>query len=515
LPDGAARSRGLLGHKAVLSYLALATFVLHMLFNGRYGYFVDELYYLACSEHLDWGYVDQPPLIALVTHLTRLLLGDSLHALRFFPAVAAGLKVLLTGLIVRELGGRRYGQVLACVAVMVAPLYLGIDNLLTMNALEPVFWMGCAYVAILIFKGGSQRLWLLFGLLAGLGLENKHSMLFFGFGFFLGLLLTPERRFFGSVWIWLGGLLALLIFLPNLIWEIHRHFPTIELLQNVQRSGRNVPLGWLGFILQQILFMHPLAFPMWLAGLGYYLFVREGRPYRVLGWTYLVILACFLLLRGRIYYLAPAYAMLFAAGAVVFENFVERRRWEWLKPTYLLALVLTGALLAPFAFFPVLPVETYIRYSRALRFGPPPIETHRLGPLPQIYADMFGWQEMAAAVAGAYDKLSAEDQRRCAIFGQNYGQAGAIDFFGTRMGLPKAISGHQNYFLWGPRGYTGECMIVMDDRPERLAELFDHFEKVASVYHPYSMPYQHFDVYLCRGLHWPLDKVWPQLKHWN
>jgi len=138
-----------------------------------------------------------------------------------------------------------------------------------------------------------------------------------------------------------------------------------------------------------------------------------------------------------------------------------------------------------------------------------------MGPLPQIYADQFGWKKMAETIAGVYNKLSPEDKHRCAIFGQNYGQAGAIDFFGAKMGLPNALTGHQSYYYWGPRGYTGECMIVMDDRPERLSQLFDRYEKVATVYHPYSMPYQHFDVYLCRGLHWPLEEIWPQLKKWN
>jgi len=500
--------------KTLVAPLSLAAFLLHIILNGRYGYFVDELYYVACSHHLAWGYVDQPPLIAVVTWITRLSLGDSLHALRFFPAVAAGLKVLLTGLIARELGGKRFAQALACLAVIGAPLYLGIDNLLTMNAFEPLFWMGCAYVSILILKGGSAKLWLLFGLLAGVGLENKHSMLLFGFAFVIGLLLTPERRFLRSPWPWLGGLLALVIFLPNLLWEIRHDFPTLELLRNVRASGRNVSLSPVDFLLQEIVLLQPLACPLWLAGLWYYLGSAAGKRFRVLGWTFLVILACMLMLHGRVYYLVPAYPMLFAAGAIAFDNFAERRHWVWLKLGYVAVLVLTSVVFAPFA-LPVLPVRTYIRYSQVLDYEPPRLETHRLGPLPQVYADQFGWREMAEAVAGAYNRLSPEDRARCAIFGQNYGQAGAIDFFGPPMGLPKAISGHQTYFLWGPRGYTGECVIVMADRPERLGQLFDHFEKVGTVYHPYSMPYEHFDVYLCRGLHWPLKEVWPKVKNWD
>jgi hypothetical protein len=513
--ENPARDEGPGRDLAAAGALSLGTFILHMLVNGRYGYFVDELYYLACSHHLDWGYVDQPPLIAVITWVERITLGDSLHALRFLPAVADGLLVLLTAWMARELGGRRYAQILACVAVSLAPLYLGLDNLLTMNAFEPLFWMGCALVAIKIMKGGSPQLWLPWGGLAGVGLENKHSMLFFGFGFLAGLLLTEERRFLRSRWPWLGALLAFLIFLPNLIWEIHHGFPTIELLRNVQRSGRNVSLSSASFLGQQILVMDPMAAPLWFAGLWYFLRDEAGRKFRALGWTYLSIVLCFLILRGRVYYLAPAYPMLFAAGAIVFQRFAERGNRAWLKIAYVTVLIITGAVEAPFAYFPILPVEKYLAYSLAFHFGPPRIENHSMGPLPQLYADMYGWKEMAGAVAIAYNKLSPEDKQHCAIFGQNYGQAGAIDFFGAKMGLPGAISGHQSYFYWGPGKYTGECMIVMDGSPDKLSKQFDSWEKVATVYHPYSMPYQHFDVYLCRHLHWPLAQAWPGLKHWN
>ena len=516
MSDATSSQRAGRGDRNVIGACSLGVFVLHMLFNGRYGYFIDELYYLACSRHLDWGYVDHPPLIAVVTWLERVTLGDSLHALRFLPAVAAGLTVMLTGLIARELGARRYAIVLACLGVGIAPIYLGLDNLLTMNAFEPLFWMGCALIGMKIIKGGNPKLWLLFGLLAGLGLQNKHSMLFFGFAFFVGLLLTPERRHLREPWIWLGGAIAFVIFLPNLLWEIHRHFPTIELLQNVRRSGRNVSLSWVGFLLQQSLSLHPLAAPLWLAGLWYTFRDPAGKRFRILGWTFLIILFWLLVLNGRVYYLAPAYPMLFAAGAMAFQNWAERHSWNWLKPAYVAVLLVTGALLAPLACFPILTAEQYIAYVRATRLRTPRIETHRLGPLPQIYADQFGWKEMAEVVSHAYNQLSPEDQQRCAIFGHNYGQAGAIDFFGAKMGLPNAISGHQNYFYWGPRGYTGECVIVMDDRAEHLSRYFDSVEKVGTVYHPYSMPYEHFDVFLCRKPKFgTLQQIWPQLKSWN
>ena len=199
---------------------------------------------------------------------------------------------------------------------------------------------------------------------------------------------------------------------------------------------------------------------------------------------------------------------------MAWEAWLSRPRLWWLKLAWPASLAVTAAVYAPLA-IPVLPPATYVRYTKALHVAPPAIETHKLGPLPQLFADQFGWEEMAAAVARVYNDLPPEVRSKTAIFGQNYGQAGAIDMFGPKYGLPPAISGHQNYFLWGPRGYTGESMIVMDDRRERLEKLFAAVQKVASVYHPYSMPYQHFDVFYCRGIKQPLSEIWPQLKRWD
>jgi len=505
------------GEWALLGGLSFVVFAAHMLVSARYGYFVDELYYIACSKHLAWGYVDQPPLIAVITWLERVTLGESLTALHFLPAVAAGSRVLLTGLIARELGARRFGVLLACVCVMAAPMYLGLDSLLTMNVFESLFWMGAALIALKISNGASQKWWLLFGAVCGVGLLNKHSMLFFGFGLFVGLLLTEQRKQFASPWIWLGGVIALLIFLPNLMWEVNRHFPTVELLRNVQASGRNEEMGPLKFLVVQAMIFNPLTAPVWIAGLVELLRDGEGRGWRVLGITYLVIMICMLTMHGRMYYPAPAYGMLFAGGGVALERwFAAVRSGRWLRPAYVALIAITGVLLAPFAYFPMLTVEQYMAYAEFWHYEPPRLETHRMGPLPQIYADQFGWKEMAQVVADAYHKLPPEEQKRCAIFGQNYGQAGAIDLFGAQMGLPAAISGHQNYFYWGPRGYTGECMIVMADTPERLHESFESVEFAGHVEHPLSMPYEHFDVYVCRRPKFgTLARLWEKIKRWG
>ncbi|HEV3333843.1 MAG TPA: glycosyltransferase family 39 protein [Bryobacteraceae bacterium] len=499
---------------AVVLTLAACKLLVHLYAGRHYGYFVDELYYLACSRHLDWGYVDQPPLIAGITWIVRSLLGDSLPALRFLPAIAGAGTVALTGLIARELGGNWFAQGVAALAVLIAPGFLALGNLLTMNAFEPVFWLACAWLLLRILKTGDQKLWIWFGVLAGLGLENKYSMAMFGAGLIVGLVLSPQRRALASPWIWIGGLIAFLLFLPNLLWNIQHHFPFLELQANIRRSGRDVPLGPVAFFGQEVLTMHPLNVPIWMAGLWFYFFSKAGKPYRPLGWAWVFTAVVVVALSPRVYYLYPAFPVLFAGGAVAWEGWLQRPQLAWWKFALPALMAVTGAILAPLA-IPVLPPETYVRYTEALHLAPPAIETHRLGPLPQLFADQFGWEEMAATVARVYNSLPPEVRRTTAIFGQNYGQAGAIDLFGPRYGLPPAISGHQSYFLWGPRGYTGESVIVMAGRQQRLESQFASVEKAASVDHPYSMPYEHFDVFYCRGLKQPLSKFWPQVKSWD
>ncbi len=502
---------------ALVAYLAAGLLLFHMLFARQYGYFRDELYFLACGQHLDWGYVDQPPLIAVIAALARVLFGDSLQAIRFFPALASAGLVLLTGLLVRELGGRRFAQALAALAVMLAPASLGSDHYLSMNAFEPLFWMGCVYFLIRIVKTGNSKLWLWFGVLAGLGLENKQTTILFGFAVVAGLLLTSERRLLRSPWMWMGGLAAFLIFLPNLLWQYQHGFPMIELQHNIRAMGRNVSLSPLQFILQQIMYLSPLTCPIWLAGLGYYFFSRDGKRYRALGWAYLIMLATLIVLNSRVYYLMPAYPMLLAAGAVLLQQLFDRGRyWRWALAAYAMLIVATGALVAPLA-MPILPEATYIRYATALHLQQPAIENRKTGPLPQFFADMHGWEEMAAVAARVYNGLTPAEQVKTAIFGENYGVAGAIDLFGPRYGLPKAISGHQNYFFWGPRDYSGEIVIWLGGSvtPERLTRMFQSAEPVAQVYNQYAMPSENFPVYLCRGFKGDLRESWPRFKSWR
>jgi Dolichyl-phosphate-mannose-protein mannosyltransferase len=492
----------------------MAALLVHLLTNGRYGYFRDELYYIACGRHLAFGYVDQPPLSILLLRFSEVLLGDSPFAIRLLPALAGAATVALAGVIARELGGRVWAIALACAGSLCALFNLGVGNFFSMNAFEPLFWMGAVYLLVRIINGGSPSLWLWFGVLLGLGIENKHSTVFFGAGIFAGLLLTAERRHFANKWIWLGGAIAFAIALPNFLWQTRHHWPTYELLSNIAHSNKNVALSPAQFIAQQITLMNPATLPLWLGGLLWLFASRDGRRYRAIGIIYLVTLAEFIILHGKSYYLAPAYPMLFAAGAVAVER-VLAARLQLFKPLLLAAIIVSGAVLAPIV-LPILPPEKLVAYMRAIHMEPPRTETSHTAALPQVFADQFGWEQMVGSVAQVYHQLKPDDQKHAAIFCQNYGEAGAIDFFGPKLGLPPAISGHQNYFLWGPRDWNGEVILVLDTNDEDERKLFSFVEDLGQVVSSlWAMPFeQQTHVYLCRDLKMSVGELWPRVKKW-
>lgn len=491
--------------------LAIFAFLLHLAFNGGYGFFRDELYYAANGQRLAWGYVDHAPLAPFLARATRWLLGDSLRALRFLPALSSPAKVLLGGWMAREMGGRKTAQFLAALLVLLAPIYLTFDNFFSMNAFEPVFWMASAAIVLRILNGGDRRLWLLFGVVAGLGLQNKHSMLFFGSGLAVGLLLSPARREFARIWIWLGAAVAFVIFLPNLLWEIHNGWPTIALLHAVVGKKYST-VSPLEFIAQQALLTDPLAAPIWVAGLWFLLRDRAGKKYSVLAWAYLTVLAEMLYLHGKIYYLAPAYIMLFAAGAVWLELRLIPRTGRWLVPAIAAPMIIAAAIALPLA-MPVLPVDAAVKYCRFWDVQDIHVENIPLGDLPQLFGDMHGWPEQAAAVAQVFHALPPAEQAQAAVLAKNYGEAGAIDYFGPRLGLPSAISGHNQYGFWGPRGYTGQTVVAIGFTEDYLRQTFNDVQLAATISPLHAMPEEsNLKIFVCRQPKASLQDLWPNFE---
>ena len=499
--------------------IAFGYFALHLITSTRYGYFRDALYYLACSEHLAFGYVDQPPLIALVGWFNRHTIGTSLPALLFWPALAGASRIVLTAAFARELGARRFGTVLAAVLAATPGVWWVIDHQFAMNAFEPLLWGGLAYVLLRLIKTGNTKLWLAFGAIAGVGLLTKYSIVFFASALILGVLLTRQRKVLFTPWIVAGGAIAFLIFLPNLIWNIQNNWPFLELMRNIRETGKDVVLSPGMYLVQQILMMNPASFPFWFGGLLFYFFSHDTKNYRAFGWTFVIAIALFLITHGKDYYSAPAYVIVLAAGAVAAERLFEksaRHRWRTLLRTACFVWLMLGVLpLLPLV-LPVLPIETFLRYQSRLPFEVPKTETSFVGEtLPQYYADEFPWPGLVAEVARVYHSLTPEEQKRAAIYGTNYGQAAAVDFFGPQYGLPKAISGHQNYYLWGPRHYTGDIVILMGEEESEAREHFESVTVAATLNNPYAYRYENRPILLCRGLKWDLQSEWSKVKNWR
>lgn len=474
-----------------------------------YGYFRDEFYYLICGQRLAWGYVDHGPLVALQARLAQTLFGSSILGIRMLSALAGAVTVFLTGILTWSLGGRRAAQSLAMLGILVAPEFLGTDSYLSMNSVEPIFWMLCtlALIRILAEKRGAspQPWWLLFGLSAGLGLLNKPSMTFFLLALLIALLLTPQRAILASRYAAVAVALLILIALPNLLWQIHHHWPTLEFLRNGTLRHKNVVLGFLPFLLSQIAMLHPLTAFLWITGIVSLLRARSLPNMRWIAFTYLIFFAIMFRLHAKDYYLTPIYPVLFAAGAIAWQHRFapdERRRASTFAfPIYQSLLILTGLLLLPMA-IPVLSPATWYRYTTTLHLRSGNTENQATSILPQFFADRFGWQQYLTLVNTAYQSLSPADQARVFLFADNYGEAAAIDFLGTRqhLHLPPVICGHNNYWLWGTHGRTPDVVItISDDTPAQLQQHFASVTLIGTMDDPLAMPYEHKHVYILRG----------------
>jgi 4-amino-4-deoxy-L-arabinose transferase-like glycosyltransferase len=497
--------------------LAIARIALYLVSSGplAYGYMSDELYYLDSTDHLAWGYVDHPPLSIAVLWLVRSVLGQSLLALRLVPALLGAGTIVLVGVLARELGGGRAAQGLAALAALLWPLLLGITAFYSMNAFEYAFWALGAFVVVRIVDRGEPRLWLVLGLVLGLGLLNKISMSWFGLGLGVGLLLTPQRRWLATPWPWAAAVVALAIFVPHLLWQAQHGWPTLEFIENAttQKMLAKSPVE---LAVDQLLVTHPLFVPLWLAGLVYCFVTTEGRRYQILAWIW--ITTGMLLLAStavRSNYLGPAYLPLLAAGAVAFERVATRPRWRWLPAVAAVTFVVGGGGMAPLG-LPLLPPEQYVAYERALGVSAPVEEKDELGLLPLHYALRFGWDEILGAVEQAHLSLRPEERARAVVLGSWFGDTGAVNVLGRARGLPPAISGHNSYWLWGPGEREPEIVLALSRDGDGLDEAFERVERVAEVDCRLCMPrVDALAVYVCRGPRRPLAEWWAEVKHYD
>ena len=489
--------------------LFLAAFALHLWVNGSYGYFRDELYFIVCGRHPSWGYTDQPPLTPLIAAASEAIF-HSLRGLRLIPALAAAGTVALTAFAAGVLGGRLYARWLAGLAVFAGGALQVPGVIFTTDTLQPLAWLAISLFVIKAERDDAPRLWLAAGAVAGVAFLAKYTVALFLVSTAVGLLVTPQRRLLAGWGPWAAALIALAIVAPNLVWQAANGWPFVAHTA-VLAAEKNIPLSPVSFLGQEILFLGPGSAPVWIAGL---LAFAHWRPFARMRWvavSWIFLVAAAVIGRGRPYYIAPAYPLLMAGGAVAWGAWLPRAA----KPA-LAAFVIVGVIVAAPLVMPILPVSQYLEYQRLIGIKPGTGEKLKLGALPQYYADMFGWPEIAEAVAKAYQALPPEDRARAVFFGRNYGEAAAVDVLGARWGGPPVVSAHENYFLWGPRGADGSVVFVLGGSREDHLKTFRSVEPVGWIDNPLGMPEESAQtLWLCRGMREPLDKVWPRLRHYG
>lgn len=496
--------------------LCAARLALYLLTSGplAYGYMSDEFYYLDCARRLSWGYVDHPPLSIGLLRVVTATLGDSLLALHLLPALAHCAAFTLAALLARELGGERTAQRLAALSTLAAPVYLGVTDFYSMNAFEPVIWASAALVLARIVNGADPRAWVLLGAILGLGLLNKISVLWLGFGLALGLMATKERRWLVTPWPWLAGTLAAVLFAPYVLWQLGSGWPLLEFMENA-RNEKMLEQSLLGFAWGQILGMNPLFAPFWLGGLVHYFGRADGRRYQLLGWIWVGVFALLALSgRSRVNYLAPAFTVLLPAGGVWLEQLARGPRARWLPGAAMVAFVVGGLIGAPMA-MTLLPPERYLAYERVLGLKAPVEQTEELGAMPLHFALRFGWTELRGAVAEAVATLTPDERAQAVVLASWFGDAGMLNHHRARDGLPPAIAGHNHYWLWGPGDASGDVLIALRPDAEQLREWYADVRLVAEVDCSDCLPdVDRLNVYACREPRRPIEEWWPEVKRY-
>jgi Dolichyl-phosphate-mannose-protein mannosyltransferase len=495
-----------------LGAIVLVRLVLQVAAMNRYGYFRDELYYLASTDHLDWGYVDHPPLSIAILSLIRTAFGESLTALRAVPALVGAATVYLTAFVCRQFGGGRFAQGLAALSVCLSPVFLGTAHYYSMNVFDQLYWTLAVMVLLRALDTERRIAWCVLGVVLGASVLNKISALWLGAGMVVGVGLTPYRRVIREPGPYIAVLVAGVCALPYLLWQASHGWPTLEFMRNAA-IVKMADVSPLGFFLDQILTMNPGTALVWLPALVLGLAGSEGARGRVVASIFLTVFMLLVLAgRSRASYLAPAYPPVLALGAVALERMSTSMPRRWLRPSLAVAVIALGLVALPMA-LPILPVETFVRYQAALGLSPRTEERQQMGALPQQYADMFGWDEMTSLVAEAYHRLTPAEQQRCRVFGQNYGEAGAIDVLGRSRGLPSALSGHNSYWLWGPDAESWDVLIIIGGDREANALYFEDIEIVGQTSSRWSMPYERgLDVSIARRPRMDFRMIWPALK---
>lgn len=477
---------------AVVGALALAVLVVHLATNGLYDFHRDSLYYLDSARHPAWGYVDYPPLTPTIARLSLWLFGPSVWWLRLWPSLAGAAMVGLVAVIARELGGGRVALLLAAVGAATSLVLLGANWLFQTVTFDQVVWLAALWLLARIVRTGEVRLWPVLGVVLGIGLETKYTVVALIAGIAVATVATGLRRHLLTPWPWLAGGIALAIFLPNLVWQIANAWPSLQYTLN-HKSAQSVDFSPITFLAQQLALIGPFAIPLWIAGLYWLLRAPERRALGIAAAVPFVIY----LFVGKSYYVGPLHPFLIAAGACAVEEWTAVRR-RWLRPTVAVALAIQAAVFLPLL-LPVLPE--------------PAMASSGLPSIRKDFADTVGWHDLVNQVARVYYSLSPADRLKAVILTTNYGEAGAINTYGAERGLPEAYSGELTYYYWRPRSLDGPVITVNLD-PNFLGTLFNQCRDVGTITNSYGLHNEEFGgpLAVCSDPRYPLDLLWPKLK---
>lgn len=493
--------------------LMIVKFAFHMAFNGGYGYFRDEFYYIECARNLAWGYVDHPPFSMLITRVGLELFGDSLFAIRLLPALAGAATVGVIAATVIMLNGGLLALIIAGIGYITAPVAMGIGNFLSMNIYDHLLIAVWAYFFLKLLQTEETKYWLHLGVVTGVAMMNKYTLVFY-LGFILLLMaIGKERKYLVSKQFLSFCGIAFAIFLPHIIWQAVNGWPTLEFMRNAALY-KNASMSITDFLTAAAMDLSPLNFALIFSAGVMLLVDNEMKRYRTLLTGFFAVTLFFSLTNGKVYYLAAYLGGVLALSSVIIERVLKTSLQQKAGYAIVFIMAAAGILIAPLA-VPVLSPEKYLEYAEAAGVAPSTGERKEVGPLPQHFADMFGWDELTEAVRQAYQKLSEEEKKSAIIFGQNYGQAGAVAVLGKKYNLPRAVSGHNNYFLWGP-GTDSISTVIIIGGGEGNKEFFDSVEVAAVSDHPYAMPYErNLNIYIGRKPKFDLHKVWNRLQNYN
>ena len=453
----------------------------------RYGWHRDELYYLASSRHLALGYVDYPPITPLLARADQAIFPGSLPALRLLTILAGACVIIVTALIARELGANRLAQVLAGLAVLISPMYVGANILFQTVSFDQLVWAVTCLLFVRLLRGSDPKEWLLLGLVFGIGLETKYTVIGLGVAIVIGLLATNQRQLLASRWPWLGFGFALVLFVPNLAWQAGHHWDS--LLYTIGHRGATD--GPIAYWVQQFLLMGPQLIPLIVGG-AWWLWRRE--PFRAAAVTIVAVELFFFLVGGKAYYPAPIYALAYAAGCVWF---VEAVRQPWIRRVAVAVAVAITVVLLPIG-LPILPAKT--------------MADSWVWKARKDFADMYGWPDVVQQVTTVYQQLPLGDRSAVMILASNYGEAGALDFYGH--GLPPVVSPHLTYYYWAPAHMTPSTVIVVGYSRQYLGTFFGDIQQAATITNSYGLRNYEYGqaIWICRSPLVPLDQAWPRLK---